>query len=173
MKWTYLQSGGITTAHGRGVVWPSFDLFKLCCVPPVYNGNLLFTKCNTCSFQAFKVVSIVIITVCSLSAESLYSALVLFASLPIPITVVPTCCCGCPSQKDFWRWSGTPRRRFPGSSWPDWCLRERRRKSDYLKPRLSDSLLRQKPSELSPLLTSLEVWNIARWAMPTLVYIIV
>lgn len=35
--------------------------------------------------------------------------------------------------------------------------REERRACDYLKPRLSDSLLGLKASEVSPLLTSLEV----------------
>lgn len=84
---------------------------------------------------------------------------------PLVVPAVPTCCCGYPSQRGVSKWSGTPCHRSPGSSWPGWCLRERRgeerRSCDYLKPRLSDSLLGLKASEVSPLLTSLEVWNTA------------
>lgn len=40
--------------------------------------------------------------------------------------------------------------------------REQKRKGAYLKPRLSESLLRLKASELSPLLTLLQAWNTVR-----------
>lgn len=43
---------------------------------------------------------------------------------------VPTCCCGCLSQRGAWRWNGTPHRRSPGSSWPGWCLEDSRRGAD-------------------------------------------
>lgn len=110
-----------------------------CRVHPVLIGNALFTKCSRDRFSVFKVVNIDIMNICS----PLYKVninkckfriwklnsvlgLSLVCALLIPDTVVPTCCCGYPSQRDVWRWSGTPRRRSPGSSWPDWCLRERR-----------------------------------------------